>query len=158
MRMASVDRIWFVVVNGSRGRAFERRQDQPGYDVVAEWDAPDARARDADLGEDRPGRAFSSVGARRSGMEHDGVDDSPKEHARRDHLHMVADTLGKARGVKGFVLVAPDRVLPELRNNLAAVKRDAVLAETQGDWTQLPMAEIFQRLDALRLGAVTARS
>jgi hypothetical protein len=40
--------------------------------------------RDAELGEDKPGRAFAGAGAmQRSAMERDGKDDGPKEHARR---------------------------------------------------------------------------
>lgn len=145
-------RIWLAIVNGSRGRAWQRRAEQPGFDVVAEWDAPEARMRDAELGEDRPGRVFASAGAgQRSGIEADGPDDSPKEHARREHVARVAQDLAAALqgGVTGLVLVAPERVLPALRAALPAPARGKVLAEAVGDWTRLPTAEVFERLDAL---------
>lgn len=145
-------RIWCVIANGSRGRAWLRRAEQPGYDAVAEWDAPEARMRDAELGEDRPGRVFASAGAgARSAIEADGTDDSPKEHARRDHIAKVAQDLAAAlqQGVTGLVLVAPERLLPELRAALPTAARARVLAEAVGDWTRLPTAEVFTRLDAL---------
>ena len=49
---------WFVVANGSRARAYVQRIGNPGYDVVREWDSPEARMTSAELGEDRPGRVF----------------------------------------------------------------------------------------------------
>ncbi|MBM3588170.1 MAG: hypothetical protein FJX33_10255 [Alphaproteobacteria bacterium] len=52
--------------------------------------APETRPKrargDAELGEDKPGRAFAGAGAtHRCAVERNGKDHSPKEHARRDY-------------------------------------------------------------------------
>ena len=88
---ADPSRQWFILANGSRAQAYVKRKQDSGYDELRVWDAPEARMRDADLGEERPGRAFASARAmQRSAMERDGKDDGPKEHARRDFLEGLA--------------------------------------------------------------------
>jgi len=149
-------RRWYVVANGSRARAYAQRAGESGYDVVRAWDEPDARAYDRELGEDRPGRVFAAAGATaRSGIERDGRDDSPKEHAKRHLLHWLADDIAAAlrRGeASGVVLVAPASMLHALRDALPQELRRAIAGEHAGDLTQLPTAELFARLDAFRRG------
>ena len=80
---ADPSRHWFLLANGSRAQAYVKRKQDSGYDQLRVWDAPEARMRDAEMGEDKPGRAFAAAGAvQRSAMERDGKDDGPKEHAR----------------------------------------------------------------------------
>lgn len=147
---------WFIVANGSRGRAFAKRLGESGYDTVHGWDEPDARAKDSELGEDRPGRAFPSAGSsQRSGMELDNRDDSPKEHAKRNLAHAMADDLLRALrsgAAASAVLVAPAPVAAELRKRLPHDLMHAVAGEHHADFTGLPLAEIFRRLDDLRHG------
>ena len=148
---------WFIVANGSRGRAMVKRVGESGYDTARTWDEPDARTRDAELGEDRPGRAFASAGsAQRSGMEYDGKDDSPKEHAKRNLAHRIADDLAQALrsgAAASVVLVAPAPVASEVKNHLPHDLVKAVVGEQHGDFTTLPTAEVFARLDCLRHGS-----
>ncbi len=145
---------WYLVLNGSRGTAYVQRVGRPGYDAVRHWDAPDARTPDHVLGEDRPGRAFASAGAsQRSGMEYDNKDDSPKEHAKRDLMaHIAAEAAAalRDRQVTGLVVVAPPPQRHILKDHLPHDLRQAILAEHDGDWTKLPLEEVFERLDALR--------
>lgn len=146
----------FVVANGSHGRAYAKRLGETGYDALQEWDEPDARRKDSELGEDRPGRAFASAGAAaRSGMERDGKDDSPKEHARRDLAHRIGDDLIRllrAGQAETLVLVAPAPFAAAIRDRLPGDLRPALVGEAHHDLTALPTAELFHRLDALRHG------
>jgi len=147
---------WFIVANGSRGRAFAKRLGESGYDTLRAWDEPDARAKDSELGEDRPGRAFPAAGAsQRSGMELDNRDDSPKEHAKRNLAHHMADALAQAirsGAVASAVLVAPAPVAAEVRKHLPHDLVHALAGEHHADLTGLPLADIFRRLDDLRHG------
>jgi protein required for attachment to host cells len=151
---------WYLLLNGSRGTVYARRDDRPGYDALRHWDAPDARTADHVLGEDRPGRAFASAGAgQRSGMENEGKDDSPKEHAKRDLMHLIAGEMAqalRAHQVATLVLVAPTPQLQALRHGLPAELHPAIRAEHAGDWTGLPTAEVFARLGSLRENAERA--
>lgn len=146
----------FLVANGSHGRAFTKRLGESGYDVVMAWDEPAARQKDSEQGEDRPGRAFASAGAsRRSAMEYDGKDDSPKEHARRDLARRMAeDLLAALRGGRAdsFALVAPAPFAQAVLGHLPQDQRRALAGEAHADLTGLPLAELFARLDVLRHG------
>ncbi|MBR0683317.1 host attachment protein [Roseomonas eburnea] len=146
----------FVVANGSHGRAYLKRLGETGYDAVIAWASPDARAKDSELGEDKPGRAFAGAGATaRSAMEYDNKDDSPKEHAKRDLARqMAADIVAalKAGKADSFSLVAPATVAAAIRSHVPHEVQRALVGEEHHDLTSLPVAEVFARLDALRHG------
>jgi hypothetical protein len=147
-------RHWYLLANGSRAQAYVKRLEDSGYSEVRAWDAPDARQRDFELGEDKPGRAFAGAGAmHRSAMERDGKDDSPKEHAKRDFLHGLAHDLASAlhaKDVDGIAIIAPAPVAQAITAHLPAAIREAVSVAEHHDLTSLPHADIFARLDALR--------
>lgn len=151
---ADPSRHWFLLANGSRAQAYVKRTQDSGYDQVRSWDAPDARRRDSELGEDKPGRAFAGAGAmHRSAMERDGKDDSPKEHAKRDFLEGLAHDLAAALNAKdmdSLAIIAPAPVAQALTAHLPGSARKAVTAEEHHDLTSLPHGDIFDRLDALR--------
>jgi hypothetical protein len=153
-RKAEPGRQWFILANGSRAQAYVKRKQDSGYDAVRSWDAPEARIRDAELGADKPGRAFASAGAtQRSAMERDGKDDSPKEHAKRDFLEALAHDLVAALNAKemdSLAIIAPAPVAQAVIAHLPGPARQAVLQEDHHDLTSLPHADVFARLDALR--------
>ena len=147
---------WFVIANGSTGRAYVKRPAESGYDPVRDWDEPDARAKDSELGEDRPGRAFASAGSSaRSAMEHDGKDDSPKEHAKRNLARRIGADLTqalRARAVATVVLIAPAAVANAIRTHIPHDLVVALAGEEHADITHLPTADIFARMDGFRHG------
>ena len=151
---ADPSRHWFLLANGSRAQAYVKRKQDSGYDQLRVWDSPEARMRDAELGEDKPGRAFAGAGAtHRSAMERDGKDDSPKEHARRDFLEGLAHDLASALAsgdMETMTLIAPARVAEAVTTHLPAPARKAVTGQEHHDLTSLPHADIFERLDAIR--------
>ncbi len=146
----------FLVANGSRGKAYLKRLGETGYDAVLTWDEPDARRRDADQGEDRPGRTFPGAGAtQRSAIEHDGTDDSPKEHAKRDLARRIAADIAqalRAGTADSLAIVAPAPVAAAVTSHLPSAIGTNLAGQEHHDLTGLPMAELFARLDALRHG------
>jgi hypothetical protein len=151
---ADPSRHWFLLANGSRAQAYVKRKQDSGYDQLRVWDAPEARMRDAELGEDKPGRAFAAAGAtQRSAMERDGKDDSPKEHARRDFLEGLAHDLVAALTAKemdSIAIIAPAPVAQAIIAHLPGPARKAVTGEEHHDLTSLPHGDIYARLDAFR--------
>ncbi|WP_198376622.1 host attachment protein [Neoroseomonas rubea] len=146
----------FLVANGSHGKAYLKRLGETGYDAVLAWDAPDARRKDAEQGEDRPGRTFPTAGsATRSAMEYDGKDDSPKEHAKRDLAKRMAEDIAaalRAGTAQSLAIVAPAPVAHAVIDHLPHEHRRALAGEEHHDLTALPLATLFERLDALRHG------
>ena len=148
------NRHWFLLANGSRAQAYVKRKQDSAYDQLRTWDAPEARMRDAELGEDKPGRAFAAAGAtQRSAMERDGKDDGPKEHARRDFLEGLAHDLAAALTAKemdSIAIIAPAPVAQAIIAHLPGPARKAVTGEEHHDLTSLPHGDIYARLDAFR--------
>lgn len=146
----------FLVANGSHGKAYVKRLGETGYDALLAWTEPGARIKDAAQGEDRPGRAFAAAGATaRSAMERDGKDDSPKEHAKRDLAKRMAEDIAaalRAGTADSFAIVAPAPVAHAVLEHLPAEQRRALAGEDHHDLTALPLAMLFERLDALRHG------
>lgn len=153
---------WFVVANGSRARAYVQRIGESGYDIVREWDSPEARMTSADLGEDRPGRVFPGAhSAQRSGVETESMEQSPKGHALRDFESLLVDDLTQAlrrRELSGLYLIAPAPLLHRLRDQFPTDLRQALVGEHAGDFTQRPTADVFQHLDSLRRGEEEGRA
>jgi hypothetical protein len=151
---ADPSRHWFLLANGSRAQAYVKREQDSGYDQLRVWDAPEARMRDAELGEDKPGRAFAAAGAtQRSAMERDGKDDGPKEHARRDFLEGLAHDLAAAllaKEMDSIAIIAPAPVAQAIIAHLPGPARKAVTGEEHHDLTSLPHGDIYARLDAFR--------
>ena len=151
---ADPSRHWFLLANGSRAQAYVKRKQDSGYDQLRVWDALEARMRDAELGEDKPGRAFAAAGAtQRSAMERDGKDDGPKEHARRDFLEGLAHDLAAALSAKemdSIAIIAPAPVAQAIIAHLPGPARKAVTGEEHHDLTSLPHGDIYARLDAFR--------
>lgn len=146
----------FLVANGSHGQAYVKRLGESGYDSVMAWYEPDARRRDSEQGEDRPGRAFASAGsAQRSAMEYDGKDDSPKEHAKRDLAKRMAEGLAealRAGRADSFAVIAPAPVAHAVLEQMPPEQRRTLAGEAHHDLTGLPRADLFARLDGFRHG------
>lgn len=149
-------RCLFVVANGSRGKAYRKRLDVTGYDAVHAWDEPLARVKDAEQFEDRPGRRFDAGGVgQRSAMDGDRKDESPKEQAKRDLAQRIAEDLAaalRADTAERFAVVAPAPIARAVIDSLPAEHRHALAWEDHHDLTGLPLADLFERLDALRHG------
>jgi protein required for attachment to host cells len=141
---------WFVIADAARAEVLVKRKDKPGYDTVRTWENPDMHAKVHELGEDRPGRAFDSLGPHRSAME---PRETPKEAAKKDFAReLVADLEAAvaAGAAQAIVLVAAPKLLGELRAVMPASLAAAVREDHAKDYTQLPRAELFARLDGIR--------
>ena len=124
---------WFVVANASPARAYVQRIGSPGYDVVREWDHPDARMTASDPGDDRPG---TEGAGRRVGVLTTDADASPKEPVQRDLQRALVEDLAQAlrrRELSGLYLVAPAPLLHRLRDALPADLRRRLFDEHAGD-------------------------
>ncbi len=145
---------WYLLANGSRAQAFVKRAEDSGYDQLRAWDAPEARMKNSELGEDKPGRAFAAGGSvRRSGIELDAKDDSPKEHAKRDFLTGLAHDLAQALAtgeMESIAIIAPAPVAHAIVEHLPGPARKALSGEEHHDLTSLPHDQVFARLDAFR--------
>lgn len=98
-------------------------------------------------GSDKPGRAFASVGSRRSAMEQTDWHQLEEQRFAKD----VADTLYTLvleRGVEALVIMAPPKILAELRKSIHQEVERRIIAEVDKNLTNLPLHEIEKMLTA----------
>jgi protein required for attachment to host cells len=138
-------KIWYVIADGGAARFVER--DLRGmFRTVVSLVSPKVHERSHDLGLDRPARVQESASPSRHAVE-------PRrdlhEAAKEDFVRTVAAELAVLHEQGQFdelVLVAPARVLGELKDSLSKPMAKVVVKELQKDLTKVPDHELAGHL------------
>lgn len=137
--------MWVVVCDGAKALVLEnagsRKTPNLKTKEVYEQDAPKTH----EMGADKPGRAFNSVGAARSAVEQ--TDWHDREEQR--FLAKLAARLDKAvlsGETPSLIVVAPPRAIGVLRRQFTSHVRQAIRAEVEKDYVKLPVDEITRHL------------
>ena len=96
-------------------------------------------------GSDKPGRAFSSVDSRRSGVGETDWHELEEKHFARD-VAAELEKVVRERKVKVLIVAAPPRTLAELRQAFHADVKGRIVAEIDKDLTRHPVYEIEKHL------------
>jgi protein required for attachment to host cells len=136
---------WVVVADGARALILQNVGDKlyPDLRTKEVYKQDDAKSRE--LGTDKPGRAFNSVGNRRSAMEQTDWHDQEEQR----FLTQLAERLHKAvqsGETRSLVLAAPPRALGLLRQKLSQQVRNALRAEIEKDYVKMPVDEIAKHI------------
>jgi protein required for attachment to host cells len=130
-------KLWYVIADGGRAR-FVAQDEQGAYRTVLSFVAADMHKRSSDLGRDRPARVKESANTARHAVE-------PRrdlhEAAKEDFISVVAEEIAAEHGRGQFdslVLVAPPKVLTELKQKLAKSMAELVVNDLQKDLTKVP--------------------
>ena len=138
---------WVVVCDGKKALVLENVGDTKFLNLKTReiYEQPDEKTHEQ--GTDAPGRAFSSVGGRRSAMDQtDWHDQSEQRFLQKLAGHLESEiNAGKA---KALILVAPPRALGVLRQAYTPNLRNALRAEIDKDFVKLPVHEIEKHLAA----------
>ncbi len=141
-------RTWILIVDGAHGRLFENRGPGKGLEALTEEFEADHRA-DHEIVDDRLGRTFESAYSARHAItpRHD-----PHRELKRDFAESLAKMLDKRRKEHAFdrlIIVAPPKVLGDLREALPEPVRELITAELDKDLTKTPIAELPGHLAAV---------
>jgi protein required for attachment to host cells len=138
-------RIWYIIADGGRAR-FVERDEQGAYRTVVSFVAAELHDRSSDLGRDRPARVKESANAARHAVE-------PRrdlhEAAKEDFIKLVAEQIEAEHGRDQFdslVLIAPPRVLTELKEKLSKPMAKIVVKDLQKDLTKVPDHDLTEHL------------
>ena len=142
-------RIWYVIADGGRAR-FVERDEAGAYRTVLGFVAAEMHKRSRDLGLDRPARVKESANSARHAVE-------PRrdlhEAAKEDFVKLVAEKLDAEHGRGQFdklVLIAPPRVLTELKQMLSKPMAKLVVDGLQKDLTKVPDHDLTEHLALAR--------
>lgn len=138
-------KLCYVIADGGRARLVER--DEAGaYRTITSFVSTELHKRAHELGLDRPARVKESATPARHAVE-------PRrdlhEAAKEDFIRTVAGdlaTLQKQGKFDALVLVAPPRVLTELKDALAKPTAAIVVEELQKDLTKVPDHDLTSHL------------
>jgi protein required for attachment to host cells len=136
---------WVVVCNGAKALILENAGARTHPNLVTKEVLQHQDPKTHELGTDRPGRAFQSVGAMRSALEQ--TDWHAQEEQR--FLARLASRLDKAvllGETKAVIVVAAPRALGVLRGEYSLQLRQAVKAEVDKDLSGMPVPEITRHL------------
>jgi protein required for attachment to host cells len=138
-------KIWYVIADGGRAR-FVARDESGAFRTVVSFVAAELHERSHDLGLDRPPRVKESANAARHAIE-------PRrdlhQAAKEDFVKLVAEQLDEEHGRGQFdrlVLVAPARVLTELKEKLSKPIAKIVVSDLQKDLTKIPDHDLTEHL------------
>ena len=135
---------WVLVGDGRRALFLENHGDPDLLDLRVIEARVDENPAARDQGTDAPGR-LASRGGPRSSVETTDWHELEKEHFANE----IAVTINKAAesgAMKEIVIIAPPRVLGELRKELSAKARAKVKGELDKDLTRHPILEIEKAL------------
>jgi protein required for attachment to host cells len=138
---------WIFVGDGRKALFLRNRGTALKPDLVVENVFADDNPPTHVQGSDRPGRAFSSVGTIRSGMEQTDWHDL-EEHRFARRVAQALETVVRSHRPNKLFIVAPARTLADLRRALHPDVRKAVAAEIAKDLTGHPVPEIARVLTA----------
>ncbi len=136
-----VTKRWIVIVDGGCARFIER-DEQGRFRTVSSLEAVSLHMRSRDIGRDRPGRVYESADSSRHGTEprHD-LHGSEKGK----FVALVIDEIENALqegAFDEFVLVAPPKVLGEVRQALPATLAKVLTDTLSKDLTKIPDHEL----------------
>jgi protein required for attachment to host cells len=136
---------WVVVCDGAKALVLQNAGDAkfPNLKTLEVFEQKDLATHE--LGADKPGRSFSSVGHGRSAVSQTDWHDQ-SEH---DFLVKLAHHLDKAvtsGKTKSLIVVASPRALGMLRPAYSQALKAAVRAEVHKDLVKMPVYEIEKHL------------
>ncbi len=136
----------FVLVGDGRKALFLRNEgDETFVNLRTERVLTGDDSATHELGSDRPGRTFQSVGARRSAVEQTDWHEIEEQRFAHDVAAALL-RLVRERKVKALIIVAPPRTLAELRRVLHSEVKNCIVAELDKDLTKHPIDDIEKHL------------
>ena len=140
-------RTWIVLADDASARVYQASGPHGSWALVTELQHPESRAKDSELGTDKPGRVKQSKGYR-SAME---PPTPPKKVAVQKFARQVAKALEDGLLKKAYeqlILVAPSAFLGVLRSELGDRVRGRIAAVVDKDYLHLDQRQARERLEA----------
>lgn len=133
---------WIVVADAARAKIYCQPRAGAALEAALDHDFVGDRNKPSSTGDERPGRVHERHGTGRHGME---PTSDPRELAQREFAQDLAAELSRADddgALDHLVLVAPPKMLGDLRSSLDGRLRDKVIGELDKDLAKLKIHEL----------------
>jgi protein required for attachment to host cells len=137
---------WILVAHRSGAVVYESRGPGMAMARVLELPNPRGRLKSSEVQADRPGRSFDRRGGGRHSL---STQESAPEHIARTFVADLAGRLEQARTAASFerlVMVAPPKMLGQLRSALPQAVQALLIATLPKDLAHTDGAELRQQL------------
>jgi protein required for attachment to host cells len=136
---------WVVVCDGAKALVLENAGSRMKPSLITKevYEQPDPKTHE--IGTDKPGRAFNSIGNGRSAVEQTDWHDQQEQK----FLTKLAARLDKAilaGEAPSLIVVAPPRAIGILRREFTTHVRQALRSEVEKDYVKMPIGEIARHL------------
>ena len=137
--------IWVLICDGRKALFAENAGDAaaPDLKVRQTFEHPDRPTHE--LGTDRPGRVFATVGERRAATEPTDFHTLAEETFLKGLAAHLEKGVAENR-IRALILAAPPRALGVLRETLAPSVRKVVRHEIEKDYVHMPIYEVERHL------------
>jgi protein required for attachment to host cells len=133
-----------LIIDGAKMTLYRNRGKDFAPDLeVLEHNAKHMAAT-ADMGTDRPGRSFSSMGSARSSYQATDYHQAEEDAFAKAAIEML--NIRAQRSNLDFIVVAAPRVLGVLRKHYSNDLRKRLVAEIDKDYAGRPVADIAELL------------
>ncbi len=128
-----------LVADGQKYLLLRNHGDFRAPDLKVMTHSERAGAATRDLGADRPGRSYASVGNARSSVDMPDLQQQAEDRFAADAAAVLADHAGNEGDI---IVVAPPRALAELRRHYTPAVQARLTAEVDKDLTGHPVPDI----------------
>lgn len=139
-------RTWIVLADAATARIYEPQAGRRDWKLIAELTHPESRAKESELGTDKPGRVKQSTGSR-AAME----PPTPRKEVEIEKFaRQIAKALDDALVRKAYdrlVLAAPPEFVGVLRELLPKRVQECIEATVEKDYLHLDLPEARERLE-----------
>lgn len=139
-------RTWIVLADAATARVYEPQAGRRDWKLIAELAHPQSRAKESELGRDKPGRVKQSTGSR-AAME-------PRTPRKEVEIEKFSRQIAKAldgalvrKAYDRLVLVAPPEFVGVLRATLPERVERRIAATVEKDYLHLDAPEVRDRLE-----------
>jgi protein required for attachment to host cells len=142
---------WLLVAHRAGALLFESRKRGTDLTRVDQIENPRGRLKAGEVDSDRPGRAFDKQGGGRHAY---SKEESPTEHVEHELVKELVGRLEKARTAGEFarlILIAPAKMLGQLRDELSDPLRAMVVASVAKNFAHTDDQEMHKHIAALGL-------
>jgi len=140
-------RTWIVLADAATAKVYEPQASRRDWKLIAELAHPESRAKESELGTDKPGRVRQSTTGSRAAME-------PPTPRKEVEIEKFAREIAKAlddalvrKAYDRLVLVAPPEFVGILRKLLSERVERCIATTVEKDYLHLDLPEARERLE-----------
>ena len=140
---------WILVCDGARGKVLVNEGKGTGLTEIEHAEHEESREMTRELGADRPGRSYDSVGGGRHSMVNPADWHQFEKTQFAKEMAAIVNAAALENQFDRLIVAAPPKVLGDLRKAFNAQVGQKIGGEIGKDLTQVPVHDLGQHFEGL---------